>query len=112
MTMRRLVLALVLLGSLAAEARAEPVTLINVFEVPPGALDDAVRYWVASRDFPTRQPGYVSTRLHQAMAPDARFHLVNAAKWGSAQAFAAASVRMRAEPGLVFFPALYRVSRE
>jgi hypothetical protein len=49
--MRRLVLVLGLLLGLAGAARAEPVTLINVFEVPPGALDDAVRYCEAARDF-------------------------------------------------------------
>ena len=121
--MRRLVLAAALLGGVvalasAAPARAQPVTLINVFEVPAGALDEAIRYWEASRDVLARQPGYVSTRLHQALAPGARFQLVNVAQWESAEAFGAASARMRQElrveppAGLVAFPALFRVVRE
>ena len=28
-----------------------------------------------------RQPGFVSTRLHRAVAPGARFALVNVAEW-------------------------------
>ena len=71
-----------------------------------------------SRDFLARQPGYVSTRLHRALRPDARFQLVNVAEWASAEAFQAATARMQRElaaappPGLRFTPALYRVIRE
>jgi len=102
----------------APAARAEPVTLINVFEVPPGALDDAIRYWDAARDFLQAQPGYLSTRLHQSLAPDARFRLVNVAQWESAEAFQAATRRMQQElriappEGLRFTPGLYRLIRE
>ena len=97
-------------------ARAENVVLINVFEVQPGT-EEAVRYWEAARDFLSRQPGYVSTRLHRALRPDARFQLVNVAEWASAEAFQAAA-RMQRElaaappPGLRFTPGLYRVIRE
>ncbi len=110
---------LLLAGFLAAgPAAAQPVTLINVFEVPAGRLDEAVRYWEAARDILVTQPGYVSTRLHQAITPDARFQLINVAVWESPAAFAAAMQRMqqglRVPPpeGLRFSPALYRVIRE
>ena len=99
-------------------ARAESVVLINVFEAQPGTEDEAVRYWEAARDFLSRQPGFVSTRLHRALRPDARFQLVNVAEWVSAEAFQAAAARMQRElaapppPGLRFTPALYRVIRE
>ena len=99
-------------------ARAENVVLINVFEVPPGAEEEAIRWWEAARDFLARQPGYVSTRLHRALRPDARFQLVNVAEWASAEAFQATTARMQRElaaappPGLRFTPALYRVVRE
>ena len=99
-------------------ARAEGVVLINVFEVQPGTEEEAVRYWEAARDFLARQPGYVSTRLHRALRPDARFQLVNVAEWASAEAFQAATARMQRElaappppPGLRFTPGLYRVIR-
>lgn len=102
----------------APPLRAEPVTLINLFEAPEGALDQTVRYWEAARDFMAKQPGYLSTNLHRAIAPDARFQLINVAVWESPEAFRAAMARMQAEfkerppEGLRFTPALYRVFRQ
>lgn len=102
----------------APVARAQPVTLINVFEVPQEAIAETIRFWEASRDFLARQPGYVSTRLHQAIMPDSRFQLINVAVWESAQAFAQATQKLREEQpatppaGLRFFPGLFRVIRE
>jgi hypothetical protein len=110
-----LAVALSLAGTPAA---AQPVTLINVFEVPPGRLDETIRFWEAARDFLVGQPGYVSTRLHQAITPDARFQLINVAVWESEAAYAAASARIPQEvrvpppAGLRFTPGLYRVIRE
>lgn len=119
--MSRLFIAVALLGGIlgsTVQARAQPVTLINIFEVPAGALDEAVRYWEASRDVLARQPGYLSTRLHQALMPDAHFQLINVAQWESVEAFQAAPAHMRQEVrvtppvGLVANPALFRVIRE
>ena len=121
---RRTAMAAVALGAAAlatggvSAARAENVVLINVFEVQPGTEEEAVRYWEAARDFLSRQPGYVSTRLHRALRPDARFQLVNVAEWASAEALQAATARMQRElaaappPGLRVTPGLYRVVRE
>jgi heme-degrading monooxygenase HmoA len=118
--MRTIGLTAVMAAMLAvsAPARAQPVTLINVFEVPAVALEETLRYWEAARDILVRQPGYVSTRLHQSLAPDARFSLVNVAVWESPQAFAAANQAMQREmrltlpAGVRFTPSLYRVVRE
>lgn len=119
--MSHLLRIVALLGSIlgsAVQAQAQPVTLINVFEVPAGVLDEAVRYWEASRDVLVRQPGYLSTRLHQALLPGARFQLINVAQWESVEAFQAATARMRQEvrvtppAGLVPNPALFRVISE
>ena len=87
--MRRLARAVTLAATLlhAPGLSAQPVTLINVFEVPAGSLDDAIRYWEAARDFLARQPGYISTRLHRAISPNARFQLVTVAQWESPEAF-------------------------
>jgi heme-degrading monooxygenase HmoA len=117
--MRRSLPVLALVAGLGATpALAQPVTLINVFEVPAGALEETVRSWEAARDFLARQPGYVSTRLHQALTPDARFALINVAVWESPAAFQAATRRMAEElrnplpEGVRFIPGLYRVVRE
>lgn len=106
-------------GSTAAatSARAE-VVLINVFEVPAGQEDAAVAWWERARDFLVTQPGYVSTALHRSRTPDARFKLVNVARWTSPEAFQAATARMRATvgpptvEGLRFEAALYDVVRD
>ncbi len=91
------------------------VTLINVFEVPEGALDEAIEAWARGRDFLQTQPGYVSTALHQSIAPDAKFALINVAIWESPDAFKAASAAMHEAglapkiEGLSFTPGLYTV---
>jgi heme oxygenase (mycobilin-producing) len=100
--------------TLANEVRAE-VVLINVFDVPAAQVDAAVVWWERARDFLVTQPGYVSTALHRARTPDARFKLVNVARWASPEAFAAATARMRSTigppsvDGLRFDAALYDV---
>ena len=91
------------------------VTLINVFEVPEGALEETIEMWRKSRDFLQTQPGYVSTALHQSIGTGAKYALVNVAIWESAKAFQAASAAMRATlpppgiEGLSFTPGLYKV---
>ena len=91
------------------------VTLINVFEVPKGAIDAAIEAWTKGRDFLQTQPGYVSTALHKSIAPDAKFALVNIAIWDSPEAFQAAMTAMNAADmapkidGLNFTPGLYTV---
>lgn len=95
----------------------DPVTLINAFEVPADQVDATVVFWENARDFLKEQPGYISTRLHQALAPDAKFQLINVAIWQSPEAFQAATRKMREslqmpkERETVFHAALYRVIR-
>ena len=94
------------------------ITLINPFEVPANKLDETILFWEQARDFLQTQPGYISTSLHQSITDDARFRLINIAKWESAEAFIAASKKMQAEAGLpkieglVPSPGLYKVIRE
>jgi hypothetical protein len=96
-------------------ASDEPVTLINVFEVPEGQLDQTIRFWEKARDFLKEQPGFVSTRLHRSLSPEAKFQLVNVARWQSPEAFQAAIAKMRQSDlggglrGTVFHASLYRV---
>lgn len=63
-----------------ALAALEAVTLISVFEVPAGKLDETVAMWERARDFLQTRPGYISTALHHSILPNARFQLVNIAQ--------------------------------
>ena len=56
---------------------AEPLILINAFEVPGEEADQFVAAWEKTRDYLATQPGYVDTALHQAVAPGADFQFVN-----------------------------------
>jgi heme-degrading monooxygenase HmoA len=100
--------------SYAAKSETE-VTLINVFEVPEGALEETIKMWARGRDFLKTQPGYVSTALHQSIAPDAKFALINIAIWQSTEAYQTASAAMHAGgaapqiEGLTFTPSLYTI---
>lgn len=92
----------------------ESVTLINVFDVPDGKLEETIAMWTRARDYLKTQPGFVSTALQRAVGPDARFQLVNIATWTSAEAFQAATRSMYAHADvpevadLQFHPGLYR----
>lgn len=92
------------------------VILINPFEVPEGSSDDDfLRGWERAADYMRQQPGFVSTRLHRALQPDARFRFVNVAEWSSPQDFQAAvsseQFREIAQGGPAGLPALYEVVR-
>ena len=92
------------------------VILINPFEVPEGSSDeDFLRGWERAADYMRQQPGFVSTRLHRALRPDARFRFVNVAEWASPQDFQAAvtsdQFREIAQGGPPGSPALYEVVR-
>ena len=65
-----------------------------------------------------RQPGYISTRLHRAVSPDARFTYVNVAEWESAEYFQAAvsseefkELTAGSQERFPHYPALYEVVR-
>lgn len=96
---------------------AEPLTLINVFEVPEGEADQFVAAWERTRDYLAAQPGYVETALHQAVSPGTDFQFVNVARWRTAEEFGAAiqSPGFRElAAGLAGYrahPGLYRVIR-
>lgn len=68
-----------------------PVTLINSFEVPPQADETFLRVWQGVADFMKRQPGFINTRLHRALRPDAHFRFVNVAQWRTPQDFMTAT---------------------
>jgi len=92
------------------------VVLINPFEVPEGTDDEEfLRGWQRAADYMRQQPGFHSSRLHRALAPDARFRFINVAEWASPQDFQSAvtseefrEIAKDAGPGS---PALYEVVR-
>ncbi len=92
------------------------VILINPFDVPEGTDDeDFLSGWQRAAEYMAQQPGFVSTRLHRALAPDARFRFINIAEWASPRDFQAAvssdEFRQVAAGGLPGSPALYEVVR-
>ena len=92
------------------------VVLINPFEVPEEVQDDDfLRGWERAAEYMRQQPGFVSTRLHRAISPDARFRFVNVAEWASPQDFQAAvnspEFREMAAHGPAGSPGLYELVR-
>ena len=92
------------------------VILINPFEVPEGTDDEQfLSGWQRAADYMREQPGFVNSRLHRALAPDARFRFINVAEWDSPQAFQAAvtsdEFRELAKNAGPSSPALYEVVR-
>lgn len=91
------------------------VVLINTFEVPKGKEAETLASWQKSADFLKTQDGYISTRLHQNLDPNGKFHLVNMAVWRSAEDFRRATAKMRETmpdnqvEGVKFTPSLFKV---
>ena len=96
---------------------ADPLVLINAFEVPPEDAERFIAAWEKTRDYLASQPGYVDTALHQAVTPGADFQFVNVARWQTAEHFQAATQSpgfRESAAGLAGYrphPALYRVVR-
>ena len=94
------------------------VILLNPFEVPPGKEKEAIELWERGADLMRKSPGFISTRLHRAVSPDARFLLINMAEWESPQHFMAAAnseefkaANAKIKELIPHFPGLYEVIR-
>jgi heme oxygenase (mycobilin-producing) len=89
--------------------------LINAFEVPEGEDEVFLAGWERTRELLSAQKGYISTRLHRSLRPDADFRFVNVARWDSPQAFQAAMSQLGSGEASVpfrFHASLYEVVRE
>ena len=64
--------------------------LINPFEVPEGQEQEFLRHWQAAAALLRDAAGFISTRLHQSLDPQAKFWFINVAEWESPQHFQAA----------------------
>jgi len=94
------------------------VIVINPFEVPKGNEEQALEMWDTFAEYFHRQPGFVSAKLHRAIDPDARFHMVTVAEWESPNQFVAAlktpelqKIAEAATDHSPNFPGLYEVIR-
>jgi len=94
------------------------VILLNPFEVPAGKEEEALELWERGAAVMRKSPGFISTRLHRAISPDARFLLINMAEWESPQHFMAAAdsdefkeVTAGSKELIPHFPGLYEVIR-
>lgn len=94
------------------------VILLNPFEVPAGKEEEAIERWERGAEVMRKSPGFISTRLHRAMSPDARFLLINMAEWESPQHFLAAAnsdefkeANDGTKDAFPHFPGLYEVIR-
>ncbi len=93
------------------------IILINPFEVPEGKQEEFLKGWYKAAEHMRRAPGFLSTRLHESVDPQATFRFVNVAEWESPQHVQAA---MRTEAfeqisrtmPFAASPALYRVIAE
>ena len=63
------------------------VILINPFEIPEDREDECLAFWERAAEYMRKQPGFISTRLHRAIVPQARFTLINMAEWESVEHF-------------------------
>jgi heme-degrading monooxygenase HmoA len=93
----------------------EPVVLINAFEVPEGEDDAFLRGWDRQRELLSTREGYLSTRLHRSLSPDADYRFVNVARWESEQAFRDATSQPEFSNAPVpfrFHASLYEVVRK
>jgi len=95
---------------------AEPVVLINVFEVPSSEAEEFIPAWEKARDYLARYPGHLDTALHQAITAESDFQFINIAHWRSAEEFSEAIASEGFQEAArdlrwPFHPALYTVVR-
>lgn len=96
----------------------EPVTLINVFEIPAELATAFIEGWTERARMMSTKPGFRDTKLHRALSPEGRFQLINVARWDNLEAYQAAHTdpEFRAsinavlrERRVIANPQLYRV---
>ncbi len=95
----------------------QTVILINPFEVLAGEEEQFLQEWHKAAEHLRHAPGFLSTRLHESVDPQAKFRFVNVAEWESPQHFQAAMrteafQQIRQKMPFPAYPALYRVIAE
>jgi heme-degrading monooxygenase HmoA len=69
----------------------DPVTFVNIFEIPPGEVEQFISGWRDRAQLMSHTPGFHRAQLLRATSPDTHFQLINIAHWDSAEAWTAAT---------------------
>ncbi len=67
------------------ESNEENVVLVNIFDVDQKDIPSLLEAWEADANWMKKQPGYISTQLHQGIAGSTVF--MNYAIWESVETF-------------------------
>jgi heme-degrading monooxygenase HmoA len=79
-----------------------PVILVNIFRVAEADIPDLMKAWEADANWMKKQPGYISTQLHQGIAGSNVF--MNYALWESVGHFRAAFTHPEFKDALSHYP--------
>jgi Uncharacterized enzyme involved in biosynthesis of extracellular polysaccharides len=88
-------------SQLAVEA--EPVILVNLFNIDAADEDSFLELWKDDAAFMKRQPGFISTQLHRAIGKNPTY--LNYAVWESTAHFRAAFTHPEFQAKLSAYPA-------
>lgn len=83
-------------------AEVSPVVLVNIFQVATEDIPALLEAWEADANWMKRQPGYISTQLHQGIAGSTLF--MNYAVWESVAHFRAAFTHPEFKKALEHYP--------
>lgn len=81
---------------------ASPVVLVNIFHVAETDIPALLKAWEADANWMKRQPGYISTQLHQGIGGSTVF--MNYALWESVAHFRAAFAHPEFKTALEHYP--------
>jgi heme-degrading monooxygenase HmoA len=79
-----------------------PVILVNIFRVAEADIPELMKAWEADANWMKKQPGYISTQLHQGIAGSNVF--MNYALWESVGHFRAAFTHPEFKDALSHYP--------
>ena len=79
-----------------------PVILVNIFHVADSDMPALMKAWEADANWMKKQPGYISTQLHQGIAGSNVF--MNYALWESVAHFRAAFTHPEFTDALSHYP--------
>ena len=79
-----------------------PVVLVNIFQVAEEDISALLKAWEADANWMKKQPSYISTQLHQAIAGSTVF--MNYAVWESVAHFRAAFTHPEFKQALEHYP--------